>query len=160
MINSKPLRKGDNDAKELIIALRAGKLAYGVDIDTFFYTYTYGWVCIEFLKCVTVHPHESNPNRFWQQCFRKYVRLWEVHQRLGGRFYIIYYEKNDDGSYGEFKVHRVLGLHGDRGLDLVNLGIDTFEQLRVFYDALCEDTARAPDDPFAKVRDAVSYPVP
>lgn len=98
-LHSKVILKVDESAKQLIIDTLDNHDTRGFDIDSIFYTEK-GWVVIEFLKCDTVNPHNSHPNRYWKRAFRKVISMWSLTQKLSGRFFWITYEV----PYKEFSV--------------------------------------------------------
>lgn len=103
MASSKPIRKIDDEAKALIIETLQGDQTGGLDIDCL-YRINDQFCIIEFLKCDTVRPNESHPNRYWHKNRRKFLSLWRLVQALRGRLYLVNYE----ASREQFKVIRVL----------------------------------------------------
>ena len=84
---SKPIQKTDDASKEFIMELLEGNETHGIDIDSLYYTDD-GWVVIEFLKCDTVDPHKSHPNRYpfnW----KKFVTLFELAKKLEGKLILV-----------------------------------------------------------------------
>ena len=91
---SKPIQKTDDASKEFIMELLEGNETHGVDIDSLYYTDD-GWVVIEFLKCDTVDPHKSHPNRYpfnW----KKFVTLFELAKKLEGKLILVNYSKEKE----------------------------------------------------------------
>ena len=56
--------KFDDEIKALIIEALDGNKTGGGDIDALFKTAD-GFILTEFLRCVTVRPFNSHPNRYW-----------------------------------------------------------------------------------------------
>jgi len=53
---------------------------------------------IEFLRCISVSPFKSHPNRYWQNLdpdkksnWRKFTSIWAVTQALGGQLWLVNY---------------------------------------------------------------------
>jgi len=109
--NSKIIKKVDDDAKQLIIDVLSDNETRGFDIDSIYHTEK-GWVVMEFLKCDTVNPHNSHPNRYWKRAFRKVMSLWSLTKKLDGRFFWITYEV----PYGEFSVMEFLEIDIKNGI--------------------------------------------
>tara|TARA_Y100000389_G_C17012910_1_gene295063 strand:+ start:43 stop:456 length:414 start_codon:yes stop_codon:yes gene_type:complete len=105
MYKSKPIKKADDDAKELIIELLAGKNTGGFDLDSI-YIIEDRYFVIEFLKCETVRPHKSHPNRYWFKNSQKFLSLWKITQKLEGRLFLLNYEETRE----QFLLIEVLNL--------------------------------------------------
>lgn len=91
---SKPIGKIDEASKEFIIELLEGEETHGIDIDSIYYTKKDGWIIFEFLKCDTVDPHESHPNRYpfnW----KKFATLFELSEKLEGKLILVNYSRDD-----------------------------------------------------------------
>jgi len=89
---SKPISKTDDASKQVIIELLKGNVTGGFDIDSIYYISGEGWVVMEFLKCDTVRPFDSHPNRYWFKNKQKFLSLWKVAQTLGGKLLLVNYE--------------------------------------------------------------------
>lgn len=90
---SKPIRKGDDAVKDVIMQALAGRNTHGFDIDSIYYNKGMGgWIVIEFLKCDTVRPHQSHPRRYWNKNWRKFASLWTITKALRGKLYLVNYE--------------------------------------------------------------------
>lgn len=100
---SKPIVKTDEDAKKLIIEALEGKVTGGFDIDSI-YKINDIYYILEFLKCETVRPFCSHPNRYWFKNQRKFISLWDITQSLKGMLYLINYEESRE----QFKVIKIL----------------------------------------------------
>jgi hypothetical protein len=110
--DSKKISKADDDAKILIMELLDGVDTYGIDIDSIFNHKVKGYVVIEFLKCLTVRPHKSSPNRYWKRCWRKVFVLFNITQKLGGTFYWVTYEDSRE----QFSVIKILEIDKEKGM--------------------------------------------
>jgi len=110
-INSKVIKKVDDDAKQLIIDTLNNHETRGFDVDSIYFTEK-GWVIIEFLKCDTYKPHDSHPNKYWKRAFRKVMSLWELTKKLDGRFFWITYEI----PYNQFSVIEFLEIDVNHGI--------------------------------------------
>lgn len=146
-MNSKPLRSVDPDGKELLIALRNGAPIFGINVNSFYWTPA-GWVLMEFQKCVRYTPLRYDLNSCWYKVWRKYALLWKLARELRGSLYIVYYELQPTGGYGDFKVHRVTAVDVRDGMVLEDLHLRSFAQVRGWYNALSIATAEA--FPFAR----------
>ena len=78
---SKPIGKIDEASKEFIMELLGEEETHGIDIDSIYYIRGKGWIIFEFLKCDTVDPYESHPNRYpfnW----KKFATLFELSKKF------------------------------------------------------------------------------
>jgi hypothetical protein len=91
---SKPISKTDEESKKLIIEVLDGEFTGGFDIDSIYNIPDEGWLVLEFLKCDTVKPFESHPNRYWFKNSRKFISLWNLTQKLDGKLILVNYEKS------------------------------------------------------------------
>ena len=91
---SKPIGKVNEASKEFIMELLGDEETHGIDIDCIYYIEGRGWIIFEFLKCDTVDPYESHPNRYpfnW----KKFATLFELSRSLGGKLILVNYSKED-----------------------------------------------------------------
>ncbi len=103
---SKPIKKTDDDAKALIIEALEGELTGGFDIDSI-YKINGSYYVIEFLKCETVRPNNSHPNRYWFKNKQKFISLWEITKKLEGNLFLVNYEDSRE----QFRVIKVIELN-------------------------------------------------
>src|SRR5208283_2456488 len=89
---SKKISKIDEDAKRLIIELLGEEWTGGFDIDSIYHMPDGKWVILEFLKCDTVRPFDSHPNRYWFKNSQKFLSLWAVTTKLDATLYLVNYE--------------------------------------------------------------------
>ncbi len=61
---SKSLKKATDDVKLLSMEIMQNEVSGVMDIDTFC-DINGEWYIFEFLKCDTVRPFDSHPNRYW-----------------------------------------------------------------------------------------------
>ena len=107
--------KFDDEIKALIIEALDGNKTGGGDIDALFKTKE-GFILIEFLRCVTVRPFSSHPNRYWNYGMEKignknkFLALWNLAQKTGSKLILINYED----SRKQFKAIEVKGLSDSR----------------------------------------------
>lgn len=106
---SKPIGKTDEDAKKLIIETLDRNVTGGFDIDSI-YLIDNTYYVLEFLKCDTVRPVNSHPNRYWFKNSQKFISLWEITQKLEGRLFLVNYEDSRE----QFKVIEVIELTDKR----------------------------------------------
>lgn len=100
---SKPLLKTDEESKQLIIELLGGEKTGGFDVDSIYYIEDRGWVILEFLKCDTVRPFNSHPNRYWDKNKQKFLSLGRLAEHLEGELVLVNYEDSRD----QFRVIEV-----------------------------------------------------
>ena len=130
MDRSKPIKKADDDAKELIIELLAGKNTGGFDLDSI-YVIEDSYFVIEFLKCETVRPYKSHPNRYWFKNSQKFLSLWKITQKLGGRLFLLNYEESRE----QFLLIEVLNLDNSGIKNEVKKELN-FQQIQTWFQVL------------------------
>jgi len=108
---SKPINKTDESAKRLIIDTLEGNKTGGFDIDSI-YEINGKYYVLEFLKCDTVRPNDSHPNRYWFKNKQKFISLWNITQKLEGELFLINYEDSRE----QFKIIKVLDLDEEKGI--------------------------------------------
>ena len=99
---SKPISKGDDGAKDLIIESLEGKSTGGFDLDSI-YCKDGKYTVIEFLRCETVRPFDSHPKRYWHLNAQKFISLWEIALKLEADLFLVNYEDSRE----QFKVIKV-----------------------------------------------------
>ena len=109
---SKKIGKADDDAKILIMEMLEDVDTFGIDIDSIFNHKEKGYMVIEFLKCITVKPHKSHPNRYWNRCWRKVFVLFNITKLLDGTFYWVTYEDSRE----QFSVIKILEIDKEKGI--------------------------------------------
>lgn len=127
---SKPIGKTDDDAKKVIIEALEGNLTGGFDIDSI-YLIKDTYYVLEFLKCDTVSPVDSHPNRYWFKNSQKFISLWRITQKLEGKLFLVNYEDSRE----QFKVIKVLELT-DSGIKKEKSWNWTFEQFKEWFQEL------------------------
>ncbi|RME57188.1 MAG: hypothetical protein D6790_13700 [Caldilineae bacterium] len=98
--DSKPIRKGDDASKNLIMELLDGQYTYGFDVDSiYFLEKDQTWIVLEFLKTdhQRVRPKDSHPHRYWRRNWRKFASLWRLVTHLSesgarARLFLVNYE--------------------------------------------------------------------
>lgn len=107
--NSKTLKTTDDSSARLIKNILAGENGYGIDIEIIFKTNRLGWAIIEFLKCESkyVTPTTSHPSRYWYKNWRKFVKLWEIANKISAKLFLVNYEELSSNKYGKFKIMEV-----------------------------------------------------
>jgi hypothetical protein len=108
---SKPIKKTDEDAKQLIIETLGGQYTGGFDVDSIYHI-DGTWYVLEFLKCDTVKPYDSHPNRYWFKNSRKFISLWELKEDLDGKLFLINYEDSRD----QFVIIEVKAIDMEKGI--------------------------------------------
>ena len=132
---SKPIDKTDVAAKELIIDVMDGRDSGGFDVDSIYHIDGRGWVVVEFLKCETVTPVNSHPNRYWWKNSQKFINLWNLATDLDGELVLVNYEENHE----DFKVIKVKDLDEDDGIQDERIEKMSFEEFQEYFVALNED---------------------
>lgn len=127
---SKPIGKTDDDAKKVIIEALESNLTGGFDIDSI-YLIKDTYYVLEFLKCDTVSPVDSHPNRYWFKNSQKFISLWRITQKLEGKLFLVNYEDSRE----QFKVIKVLELT-DSGIKKEKSWNWTFEQFKEWFQEL------------------------
>tara|TARA_R110001632_G_scaffold232421_1_gene373169 strand:- start:8074 stop:8511 length:438 start_codon:yes stop_codon:yes gene_type:complete len=126
---SKKIGKADDDAKVLIMELLEDVDTFGIDIDSIFNHKDKGYMVIEFLKCVTVRPHKSHPNRYWNRCWRKVFVLFNITKQLNGTFYWITYEDSRE----QFSVIKILEIDKEKGITKYERKDWNYNQFKKWY---------------------------
>lgn len=122
--------KTDDSAKELIIEALEGQETGGFDLDSV-YRVKDTYYVLEFLKCDTVRPFNSHPRRYWFKNRQKFLSLWDITTKLGGRLYLVNYEDSRE----QFKVIRVLSLN-ESGIQEEKVNLWNFDQFKTWFKAL------------------------
>ena len=130
---SKPISKTDEDAKKLIIESLDGNVTGGFDIDSI-YLIANRYVVLEFLKCDSVRPYNSHPNRYWFKNSQKFISLWQITKKLEGSLFLINYEDSRE----QFKVIEVIKLTRD-GIIKENTWKLTFDEFKNWFQKLNRD---------------------
>lgn len=128
---SKPIGKGDDDAKLLIIEALEGNQTGGFDIDSI-YKINDKYYILEFLKCDTVRPNDSHPNRYWYKNKQKFISLWSIARKLDGFLFLVNYEN----SRKQFKVIKVLDLDNSKGIIDEEVRIWNFNEFKKWFKSL------------------------
>ncbi len=103
--------KFDDEVKALIIDALDRNKTGGGDIDALF-RLKEGFVVLEFLRCVSVRPFNSHPNRYWDYVpekignKNKFLALWNVAQKTKSKLILVNYEDSRE----QFKIIEVKGL--------------------------------------------------
>lgn len=143
---SKPLVRGDDASKALIIEVLAGHNTYGFDIDSIYYFEAEAkWAVIEFLKCdhATVKPSTSHPSRYWSKNWRKFASLWRLTKSLNAELYLVNYEDEPHArAQGrvdrEFCVINVIDVNPTEGGGILkeDSRVVNFAEFRAWFQAL------------------------
>lgn len=129
--------KFDDEIKALIIEALDENKTGGGDIDALFKTEN-GFVIVEFLRCLTVRPFESHPNRYWNYGTEKtgnknkFLALWNIAQKTGSKLILVNYED----SRKQFKIIEVRGLSDSQKIyDEISTKMN-FEQFKTWFKIL------------------------
>lgn len=107
--------KFDDEIKQLIIDALDGNKTGGGDIDALFQLRE-GFVVLEFLRCISVRPFNSHPNRYWNYVHdkignkNKFLALWNIAQKTNSKLFLVNYEDSRE----QFKIIEVKGLDEKR----------------------------------------------
>ena len=104
------------------------ELTGGFDIDSIYKMPNNSWVILEFLKCDTVRPFESHPNRYWFKNSRKFMSLWRLKEDLNGKLILINYEDSRE----QFLVIEVKKIDNSGIIDEEKKEMD-FEEFKNFF---------------------------
>lgn len=125
--------KFDDEIKALIIDSLDNSVTGGGDLDGLIRLKD-GFVIIEFLRCITVRPFESHPNRYWDYTpekvgnKNKFLALWKLAQKTSSRLMLINYEDSRE----QFKIIEVRGLDEKRKIFEEVIIKMNFEDFRVW----------------------------
>jgi hypothetical protein len=129
--------KFDDEIKALIIEALDENKTGGGDIDALFKTEN-GFVIVEFLRCLTVRPFESHPNRYWNYGTEKtgnknkFLALWNIAQKTGSKLILVNYEDSRE----QFKIIEVRGLSDSQKIyDEISTKMN-FEQFKTWFKIL------------------------
>lgn len=101
--NSKPIQKTSDDMMNLISEVLDGENTYGFNVDSV-YCIDGNYFVLEFLCCDTYPPDKSHPSKYWRLNKQKFISLFQLTQKLGGRMILINYET----SHQKFKVMELI----------------------------------------------------
>lgn len=133
-IYSKVISKVDDEAKQLIIDFLDNKPTCGFDLDSVYYIKNRGYVVIEFLKCDTVDPYKSHPNRYWFNK-QKFISLWNITKKLEGQLYLLNYSKHEQWK-NNFRIMEVLSLDESKGIETLDIVLGNFESAKKWFSNL------------------------
>ena len=66
-----------------------------------------GWVIFDFLRCVSVPPQKSHPNRYWFRNSRLFSQLWSLKQALDGTLYLVNYADDPELGIRQIDIHEM-----------------------------------------------------
>lgn len=124
--------KFDDAVKALIIESLDKNNTGGGDIDALL-RFENCYIIFEFLRCVTVRPFASHPNRYWDYHGEKignknkFLALWNLAQRTESKLILINYEDSRE----QFKIIQVKALSEEKKIydDVqVKMNYDEFKQ--------------------------------
>jgi hypothetical protein len=136
--SSKPISKGDDGAKDLIIESLEGKSTGGFDLDSV-YCNNGKYTVIEFLRCETVRPFDSHPKRYWHLNSQKFKSLWEIALKLEADLFLVNYEDSRE----QFKVIKVKALDNS-GITEEEFKQWDFPQFKVWFQKLNSSVLEQP----------------
>jgi len=128
---SKPIQKTDDSAKQLIIESLEGQVTGGFDLDSVYHIGDAYYV-LEFLKCDTVRPVSSHPNRYWYKNKQKFLSIWDITQKLNGKLFLVNYEDSRE----QFKVIEVEEINEETGISKEIIYLWNFEQFKSWFKTL------------------------
>lgn len=125
--------KFDDEIKALIIDSLDNSVTGGGDLDGLMRLKD-GFLIIEFLRCITVRPFDSHPNRYWDYTpekvgnKNKFLALWKLAQKTSSRLILINYEDNRE----QFKIIEVKGLDEKRKIFEEVITKMNFEEFKIW----------------------------
>jgi hypothetical protein len=106
MSYSKPLLIDDVSGFNFVKEILKGDATYAINFDRVQWDSKHNcYVVIEFLLCdesQQVNPHSSHPNRYFQKNKMKFIKLWEISNKLEANLFLVNYAKK--GTTHENKV--------------------------------------------------------
>ncbi len=135
--------KFDDETKALIIEVLDENKTGGGDIDALFKTKD-GFIIIEFLRCLTIRPFESHPNRYWNYGTvktgnkNKFLALWNIAQKTGSKLILVNYEDSRE----QFKIIEVKGLSDSKKIYDETSTKMNFEQFKTWFKILVADAVK------------------
>lgn len=97
--HSKPIARVSDDAMNMIRDILGGADTHGFNIDSIYCISGFYYV-LEMLCCDTYPVDKSHPSKYWSKNKQKFLSLFAVSSRLGGRLLLVNYEK----THQQFKV--------------------------------------------------------
>lgn len=86
----------DPNGARFVKELLDGDPTYAVGSDRIHLHPEEGWILFDFLRCVSVPPQKSHPNRYWFKNSKKFNNLWRLAQALAGKLYLVNYADEHD----------------------------------------------------------------
>lgn len=127
----------DDEVKALIIEALDNNKTGGGDIDSLF-RLKEGFIVIEFLRCVTVRPFSSHPNRYWDYSTEKignknkFIALWNIAQKTKSKLILVNYEDSRE----QFKIIEVKGLSELRKIYEEIITKMNFDEFKIWFNDL------------------------
>jgi hypothetical protein len=127
----------DDEVKALIIEALDNNKTGGGDIDSLF-RLKEGFIVIEFLRCVTVRPFNSHPNRYWDYVpekignKNKFIALWNIAQKTKSKLILVNYEDSRE----QFKIIEVTGLSESRKIYDEIITKMNFDEFKIWFNDL------------------------
>ena len=90
MDGSKKISKVDESSKQFIMEMLGDNQTHGIDVDCVYFKDGKSWLIMEFLKCDTVDPFDSHPNRYAKN-WKKFATLFEITKGLNGNLWLVNY---------------------------------------------------------------------
>jgi hypothetical protein len=90
MDDSKKISKVDESSKQFIMEMLGDNQTHGIDVDCVYFKGDKSWLIMEFLKCDTVDPFDSHPNRYAKN-WKKFATLFEIAKGLKGELWLVNY---------------------------------------------------------------------
>lgn len=121
----------DDEIKGLIMECLDNNVTGGADIDGLV-CYKDGFFIIEFLRCVTVRPNLSHPNRYWNYGTgktgnkQKFLSLWNLAKKTNSKLYLVNYEDNRE----QFKIIEVLQMNDSKQIFEENITLMNYSEFK------------------------------
>ena len=140
---SKSLSKSNHSGQLFEQQALEGDETYAINIDRIQYHPEKGWIVFEFLRCVSVKPQDSHPNRYWHLNRRKFVRLWRITQKLGGILYLVNY--SDTPEWDGVLCIQVLDMDPDKGITREEKRFYSWEDFKKWFRELNQECSTDPE---------------
>ena len=129
--------KFDDEIKALIIDSLSNSVTGGGDLDGLIRLKD-GFVIIEFLRCITVRPFDSHPNRYWDYApdkvgnKNKFLALWKLTQKTNSKLLLINYEDSRE----QFKIIEVKNIDEKRKIFEEVITKMNFSEFKIWFQNL------------------------
>ncbi len=110
---SKALSQEDDSGFLFAQEMLKGDETAGINFDRIQKHPEKGYIIFEYLLCEsrqTVTPYTSHPKRYWHKNSMKFIKLWEIAEKLEATLYLVNYAKKGTLHEDEILLIKVLDL--------------------------------------------------